>query len=204
MENNNVRISGIIDEPLTMSYENNNMKFYEGKIRVKRTSGVFDTIPITIPEKLAPNGVAQCYVTIIGEFRSFNKIVDGKSKLMLTVFAKEIIENHAEIFENSAILHGYICKEPIYRETPFNKQITDILLAVNRNYNKSDYLPVIAWGKNARLTKDLSIGTEVHIKARLQSREYTKNGEIKTAYEVSTMSIEVSPCEFEPLEEVEL
>lgn len=204
MENNKVTISGIIDEPLTLSYENKNEKFYEGKIRIARNSGTEDIIPITIPEKLAPNGVGQCMLTIEGEFRSFNKIVNEKSKLMLTVFAKSISENRVEKFENKIELNGFICKEPIYRETPFNKQITDILLAVNRNYNKSDYLPCIAWGKSAQLVKDLIVGTELRIEGRIQSRNYNKNGEIRTAYEVSANSVEIAPCEFEPLEEIEL
>ena len=204
MENNYVKISGVVEEPMQISYENRGEKFYEGFIRVNRNSGATDIIPVTIPEKLAPNGIAQCFITVEGEFRSFNKIVNEKSKLMLTLFAKSIVENRSEKHENIIKLHGFICKQPVYRETPLGKQICDILFAVNRRNHKSDYLPIITWGSLAETARDLTVGTELEIEGRVQSREYQKNGETKIAYEISANFVQPPELEFEPLEEIDL
>ena len=140
-------------------------------------------------------------IGIFGQFRSYNKLGDGKSKLMLTVFAKELIDP-SEVSEiNQICLTGYICKEPIYRTTPFGREICDCLIAVNRAYNKSDYIPCIAWGRNARYVKNLDIGAKVTLTGRIQSREYQKkhdenNIETKTAYEVSISSIGINVDNF--------
>ena len=126
----------------------------------------------------------------IGQFRSYNKISEGKSKLMLTVFIRELLTEPLQINPNSVVLSGYICKPPVYRTTPFNREIADLLIAVNRSYNKSDYIPCIAWGRNARFAKSLSVGERIAIAGRIQSREYQKKfseEDIRTmtAYEVS-------------------
>lgn len=155
-----------------------------------------DLIPVTLSEKLL--GVTDISagqrVTVIGQFRSYNKIMDNRSKLMLTVFAVDIMPVDEAINSNTIELIGFICKPPIFRTTPFNREICDILLAVNRAYNKSDYIPSIAWGRNARSMKYLSVGEQVQVFGRIQSRNYTKRVsdevvENRVAYEVSIAKI---------------
>ena len=161
-------------------------------ILVKRLSGQSDVLPVTISERLieSRNVKVGSELQILGQFRSYNKMIDGKSKLMLTVFVREILDEDYSQNPNNIVLSGYICKEPIYRTTPFNREIADVLIAVNRAYNKSDYIPCIAWGRNARFVKNLSVGERVALSGRIQSREYQKkitdtDVKIMTAYEVS-------------------
>jgi primosomal replication protein N len=162
-----------------------------------------DILPVSISERLLINldlPLGQ-YVIIEGQLRSYNRYVDMSNRLILTIFTREIsISNEEELNEslrrpNEIYLDGYICKEPIYRTTPFGREITDILLAVNRPYNKSDYIPCIAWGRNARFCENLNIGDHIKVWGRVQSREYQKklnSGEIeaKVAYEVSISKLE--------------
>ena len=161
-------------------------------VLVKRLSGQGDILPVTVSERLINNGALKVgsIVNALGQFRSYNKLVDGKSKLMLTVFVRELLDDAPVRNPNSIVLSGYICKPPIYRTTPFNREIADILIAVNRSYNKSDYIPCIAWGRNARFAKNLMVGEKIAISGRIQSREYQKritDDDVKTltAYEVS-------------------
>jgi len=191
-KNNKVFISGEIVSDAEFSHEVYGEGFYEMNVLVKRRSGQGDVLPVTISERLITNGCLEKGVTInaLGQFRSYNKLVDGKSKLMLTVFVRELLEDVQIRNPNSIVLTGYVCKPPIYRTTPFNREIADILIAVNRSYNKSDYIPCIAWGRNARFAKNLSVGEKIAISGRIQSREYQKkltDDEVKTltAYEVS-------------------
>ena len=191
-KNNKVYLSGEIVGNAEFSHEVYGEGFYEMSVSVKRLSGQDDILPITVSERLIQdkNLQAGSKISAIGQFRSYNKLVDGKSKLMLTVFIREIIELDENRNPNSIVLSGYICKPPVYRTTPFNREIADLLIAVNRSYNKSDYIPCIAWGRNARFVKNLSVGDKVALAGRIQSREYQKrfeNDEIKimTAYEVS-------------------
>ena len=135
---------------------------------------------------------------VMGQFRSYNEYVNGENRLILTVFAKDIrrTDEDNEKNPNSLYLNGFICKTPIYRTTPFGREITDMLLAVNRSYNKSDYIPVIAWGRNARYCKNINIGDNIKVWGRIQSRIYQKHisdEEVieKTAYEVSVSRMEV-------------
>ena len=166
--------------------------FYEMSVLVKRLSGQADILPVTISERLIQDkqlGIGS-EISAIGQFRSYNKLVDGKSKLMLTVFVRELLEGEAQKNPNSIVLSGYICKQPVYRTTPFNREIADLLVAVNRSYNKSDYIPCIAWGRNARFVKNLAVGERIALSGRIQSREYQKkfsetDVRILTAYEVS-------------------
>lgn len=188
---NNVKLSGEIVKELEFSHEVFEEKFYEFNIKVKRLSDSFDILPVIISEKNIKdieikNGNN---VKVLGQYRSYNKVIDGKSKLILTVFVREISEEKTASNDNSIEIMGYLCKEPIYRTTPFNREICDILLAVNRGYNKSDYIPCIAWGKNARVLKEYKIGNRIKFIGRIQSREYQKKTEnsilTKIAYEVS-------------------
>ncbi len=191
-KNNKVFISGEIVTDAEFSHEVYGEGFYEMNVLVKRLSGQGDILPVTVSERLIAGGDLKVGATInaLGQFRSYNKLVDGKSKLMLTVFVRELIDDMPIRNPNSIVLTGYVCKPPIYRTTPFNREIADILIAVNRSYNKSDYIPCIAWGRNARFAKNLAVGEKIAISGRIQSREYQKritDDDIKTltAYEVS-------------------
>jgi single-stranded DNA-binding protein len=130
----------------------------------------------------------------LGQFRSYNKIEGGKSRLMLTVFIRELIDEIPNRNPNNVLLSGYICKPPVYRTTPFNREIADVLIAVNRAYNKSDYIPCIAWGRNARFVRGLAVGERIAVSGRIQSREYQKKyseteSKTMTAYEVSVSKL---------------
>ena len=177
--------------------------FYEMTLSVPRLSEHNDILPITISERLLSGGDAKNggQIAISGQFRSYNKIIDEKSRLLLTVFVREIL-SEAPKTTNSIELEGYICKPPIYRMTPFKREICDILLAVNRAYNKSDYIPCIAWGRNARFVRDCAVGQKVFVSGRVQSREYQKKlagetFETRTAYEISVNKI-ATHAFFEP------
>ena len=202
-KNNKVFISGEIVTEAEFSHEVYGEGFYEMSVLVKRLSGQGDLLPITVSERLIAdkNLSVGSEINAFGQFRSYNKLVDGKSKLMLTVFVREILDGVIVQNPNAIVLSGYICKPPVYRTTPFNREIADILLAVNRSYNKSDYIPCIAWGRNARFAKNLAVGEKVAISGRIQSREYQKrldDDEIKifTAYEVSISKL----CAYESAE----
>ena len=191
-KNNRVFIKGEIVTEAEFSHEVYGEGFYEMNVLVKRLSGQGDVLPVTISERLIADKDLKVGVTInaYGQFRSYNKLVDGKSKLMLTVFVRELLDDVPVKNPNNIVLSGYICKLPVYRTTPFNREIADLLVAVNRSYNKSDYIPCIAWGRNARFAKNLAVGEKIAIAGRIQSRGYQKrisDDEIKIlrAYEVS-------------------
>ena len=195
-KNNKVYIAGEIVSDATFSHEIYGEGFYEFFVRVMRLSGQADILPVTLSERLIQGGMLgkgkQIYA--LGQFRSYNKIENGRSRLMLTVFVRELLEELPDKNPNSILLSGYICKPHIYRTTPFNREIADVLVAVNRAYNKSDYIPCIAWGRNARFVKNLTVGDKIAISGRIQSREYQKKlseTEMKTmtAYEVSVSKL---------------
>ena len=197
MKNNKVFIAGeVVSEP-KFSHQVFDEKFFEFDLKVTRLSDSFDIIPITISEKLLLGNDVMVGSKICGngQFRSYNKLEDGRSKLLLTVFLREITPYIESENPNYIEITGYVCKEPVFRTTPFKREISDVLLAVNRSYNKSDYLPCIAWGRNARFVKDFNIGDKVMVTGRIQSRDYQKkiNDEFvtKTAYEVSLNRIEL-------------
>jgi primosomal replication protein N len=193
MMNNNVStITGEVVEEPKYSHQMYGEGFYESTLAVKRLSEQVDNIPFTISERLLTDDRVKVgnTLTLSGQLRSYNKMVDEKSKLLLTLFVRDILDEEDDRNPNNIDIVGFICKPPIYRMTPFKREICDILLAVNRAYNKSDYLPCIAWGRNARFIKDIGVGEKVFINGRIQSREYQKqyeNGEVVTriAYEVS-------------------
>lgn len=193
-KNNQVTIKGeVLNEP-EFSHSVLGEGFYNFNIKVPRLSNESDIIPITISERLMDNISVGTVVAFSGQFRSYNKIVGQKSKLMLTVFVRERLDPDSCEEINSISLIGYVCKEPIYRTTPFGREISDLLVAVNRAYNKSDYLPCIAWGRNARFALNLEVGEKIEILGRIQSREYQKKidentVETRVAYEISINSI---------------
>ena len=207
LENNHLVLVGKVTSDKRFSHEIYGEKFYIFDLAVPRLSGNADIIPITVSERLLSiNDLAiDAKITVEGQFRSYNSYENERNKLVLTVFAKDIkfvenqeaeIEVSKDVVSNEVTLNGYICKKPIYRQTPFGREISDLLLAVNRAYNKSDYIPCIAWGRNARFCENIPVGTEVKIVGRVQSRTYEKKYEdgrveTKVAYEVSVSSLEV-------------
>ena len=206
-ENNAVEILGTVESNLMFSHDVYGEEFYSFALNVKRLSDISDYILITVSGRLIGgiNLEIGSAIFIKGQFRSYNNYMSADRKLVLTVFAKEIFApNQEEIEENRnyIYLNGYICKMPAYRTTPFGREISDILLAVNRHYNKSDYIPCIAWGRNARFASELGIGDNVRVWGRVQSREYQKKiseNELinKTAYEVSISKLELVRAEAE-------
>ena len=207
LENNYLVLVGKITSDKKFSHEIYGEKFYIFDLAVPRLSGNADIIPITVSERLLSINELKIDSKIIveGQFRSYNSYENERNRLVLTVFAKDIkfmenqeeeIEVSKDVVSNEVTLNGYICKKPIYRQTPFGREISDLLLAVNRAYNKSDYIPCIAWGRNARFCENIPVGTEVKIVGRVQSRTYEKKYddgrvETKVAYEVSVSSLEV-------------
>lgn len=200
MENNKVSVIGTIVSGFTFSHAVFGEGFYMVDLSVSRLSEQADVIPLMISERLID--VSQDYtgrtLEAIGQFRSYNRHEGMKNRLVLSVFVREIsfMEEFTDYTKtNQIFLDGYICKEPIYRKTPLGREIADLLVAVNRPYGKSDYIPCIAWGRNARYASGFSVGTRVMIWGRVQSREYTKKlndseCEKRTAYEVSVSKLE--------------
>lgn len=193
-KNNIATIKGVVSSSPEFSHSVLGEGFYNLTVKVDRLSSEADYLPVTISERLMGNLSAGDQVAFSGQFRSYNKLVDGKSKLMLTMFARERLSPETTEETNRISLIGYICKEPVFRTTPFGREIADILVAVNRAYNKSDYIPCIAWGRNARFASELAVGEKVELVGRIQSRNYQKKLseteiETRTAYEISIASI---------------
>ena len=169
--------------------------FYGFTLAVPRLSGVIDELPVTFPGRLPVHPQAGERIAIIGQLRSYKKQTENGNRLLVTVFAKEIDPSNGEP-ENRVELTGFLCKPVVFRTTPFMREISDLLVAVNRPYGKSDYLPCIAWGRNAHFARDIPVGASIRITGRLQSRTYIKtfpNGISfeRVAYEVSCSTIEL-------------
>ena len=222
LENNYLTLVGKVTGEKKFSHEIYGERFYIFNLSIPRLSGNADIIPITVSERLINDDMLQegKKLLVKGQFRSYNSYENEKNKLILTVFAKdiaEVAENNEEendivrkdTITNEVVLIGYICKKPIYRQTPFGREIADLLLAVNRAYNKSDYIPSIAWGRNARFCQNLEVGTRVKVVGRVQSRTYEKKfedgtSETRIAYEVSIGSLEVIEENDDKVEETEV
>ena len=190
-KNNKVYIYGEIVSEAVFSHEVYGEGFYEFYVKVMRLSGQADILPVTVSERIMTEEMkVGGYICALGQFRSYNKVDGAKSRLMLTVFVRELLEAPPVKNPNSIVLSGYICKPPVYRTTPFNREIADLRVAVNRSYNKLDYIPAIAWGRNARFVRNLAVGDKIALSGRIQSREYQKKQPDEsfvsmTAYEVS-------------------
>lgn len=195
---NEIRISGVCTEDLVFEHSVHEKNFFKTFLTVARLSGTEDLIPVIVPESMVlTTEVGGQWVEMSGEIRTRNTHDDGKNHLCVYVMAKEFMQTdeEVEICENECILDGFICKLPKVRDTPLGRTITDVFLAVNRPYGKSDYIPCIAWGRNAVWCGDLEVGQHVRLKGRFQSREYRKEVssgeyETRTAYEVSVSVIE--------------
>ena len=200
MENNRVTVIGTIVSDFTFSHAVFGEGFYLVDLSVSRLSEQADVIPLMFSERLmdVTRDYRGCTIEADGQFRSYNRHEGVKNRLVLSVFVREVqfLEEFTDYTKtNQIFLDGYICKEPIYRKTPLGREIADLLVAVNRPYGKSDYIPCIAWGRNARFASGFSVGTRIQIWGRVQSREYTKKlseteCEKRTAYEVSVSKLE--------------
>ena len=200
IENNRVTIVGEVVSEFEFSHEVYGEGFYTLNISVNRLSDSVDIIPLMISERLVDvtEDLRGVIIEASGQFRYYNRHEDNKNRLMLSIFVRELqlYDNYEE--ENSTnqiFLDGYICKPAIYRRTPLGREIADVLIAVNRPYGKSDYIPCIAWGRNARFAAGFEVGSHIQIYGRIQSREYVKKisedeCERRTAYEVSVSKIE--------------
>ncbi len=201
IETNVVTVLGEVDSDLRFSHEMYGEGFYALDIKVPRLSDHSDVLPVTVSERILVDLdlTLGTMVKVDGQLRSYNKYMDGSNKLVLTIFARDMIVYAGEEElknPNQIFLNGYICKHPVYRTTPFGREITDMLVAVNRPYNKSDYIPCIAWGRNARFSEKLKVGDHIKIWGRVQSREYQKRLTeedliTKMAYEVSISKMEI-------------
>jgi len=197
-DNNIVNLSGIVAEECVFSHEVYGEGFYIFQMEVKRLSENEDILPVTVSDRLIDVTSLKkgTPVNVRGQLRSYNHYSSSKNRLVLTTFAREI-ETDTEPPENpnEIYLNGFVCKAPVYRTTPFGREITDLLIAVNRSYGKSDYIPCIAWGRNAKFSGSLEVGTNIKMWGRIQSRTYQKRlendeTETRTAYEVSISKIE--------------
>ncbi len=201
LNNNYAAVVGELESEFSYSHESYGECFYSFLIKIPRLSESADIINVTVSERILCDEQYNIgdKIKITGQFRSYNNYSDVGNKLILTLFAKTMERAENERYLNEIILNGFLCKDPIYRTTPFGREITDILLAVNRTHNKSDYIPCIAWGRNAKFAERLQVGDNIVVTGRMQSREYQKKIEeeviTRTAYEISVSKIETN---FEP------
>ncbi|MDE6471401.1 MAG: single-stranded DNA-binding protein [Clostridia bacterium] len=209
MNNNKLQLIGtVVKEPI-YTHEVFGEGFYETVVAVPRLSEQKDYIPITISDRLLARHEVQVgdKINLVGQFRSYNKLEGEKSKLLLTAFVRDLLPIDENVTPNTIEITGYICKPPIYRTTPFKREICDVLIAVNRAYNKSDYIPCIMWGRNARFVQNMKVGEKLTVVGRIQSRTYVKNlgedkSEERVAYEVSVSKI--NPLEHEIIDNMEI
>lgn len=199
--NNQVTIAGEVVSEFTFSHEVYGEHFYIVNIAVCRLSNSYDVIPVMVSERLidVTSDYHGCVLQVSGQFRSYNRHEENRNRLVLSVFAREAVlasqEDEDEQNPNHIFLDGYVCKHPVYRKTPLGREIADVLLAVNRPYGKSDYIPCICWGRNARFADKFEVGSHIQIWGRIQSREYQKKitedqYEKRVAYEVSVSKLE--------------
>ena len=200
IESNQLLLTGVIATPFSFSHEAYGERFYITYLSIMRFSGNQDLIPIMVSERLVDTtkDLTGEWARVEGDYRSQNLKVNGKSKVSLYAFARtfDISGSFDKDDENDIYLEGFVCKQPSYRKTPLGREITDIVLAVNRPYGKSDYIPCIFWGRNAKFAKECDVSTKLIVSGRIQSREYAKHveegvePEIRTAYEVSASKVE--------------
>ena len=199
MENNIITLMGTVESTPQYSHSVMDENFYSFVLRVPRLSETDDLLPVTFSANIYDESIIKegAKVRVKGQLRSYNKYSETKTRLILTVFAKDINipDENDEENPNEIFINGFICKKPVYRKTPFGREITDLIIAVNRAFNRSDYIPAIAWGKNALYCENLDVGSNVLLWGRLQSRNYSKRiseneTQIRTAYELSITKIE--------------
>lgn len=197
-ETNKIMVAGQIKSALQFSHKTYGEAFYIFTLGVERRSGYVDEVNVMISERLIYEAPLQTgdFVEITGQIRTYNETADGKNKLNVVIFVREILLNEDVVYyENYVFLEGFLCKAPIKRTSPLGRDICDLMIAVNRMYNKSDYIPCIAWGRNANYAETLPVGTRIYIEGRIQSREYKKKfedgtSELRRAFEVSVLKLE--------------
>ena len=198
MESNIAELCGVVNSELRFSHKTYGEVFYTFVLGVERRSGYVDEINVMVSERLIYDNVIQVnqFIDVRGQIRTYNEEAEGRNKLNVVVFAREIYvcEDYG-YYENYVCLEGFICKPPVKRTSPLGRDICDMMVAVNRMYNKSDYIPCIAWGRNAGYAEQLAVGTRLILEGRLQSREYKKkledgSSELRKAFEVSVLKIE--------------
>ncbi len=197
-DTNKAIVAGLVKTPLKFSHKTFGESFYSFVLGIERRSGYVDEINVMISERLIYDYEPEIddFVEITGQVRTYNENIDGKNKLNVVIFAREIeINNDVLYYENYIYLEGFLCKKPLKRTSPLGREICDLMIAVNRMYNKSDYIPCIAWGRNANYADTLDVGTKLYIEGRIQSREYKKKFEdgyyeIRKAFEISILKIE--------------
>jgi single-stranded DNA-binding protein len=197
LDENRVVLTGRVVSELEFSHKTYGECFYSFKLGVERRSGYEDVVPVMVSERLIWNMDIQpgCGISAAGQIRTYNQQEDGRNRLIIVVFARELGWADDGPHVNKVMLEGFVCKKPVRRTSPLGRELCDIMLAVNRLYNKSDYIPCIAWGRNAVYGGGMDVGTKLYIEGRLQSREYKKydedgNPDIRTAYEVSVVRLE--------------
>lgn len=203
---NIAHVCGVVTGELKLNHKTYGEAFYTFEVGITRNSGYEDRIKVMASERILrilPVAVGM-YVDIEGQVRTYNEDVGGRNRLNIVIFARDLAETEADAFPvNDIYLEGYLCKKPLSRTSPLGRKICDLMLAVNRMYNKSDYIPCIAWGRNAVYSASFAVGDKIAIRGRLQSRQYRKKQEdggvmTKTAYEVSILQME--PVEQEAIE----
>ncbi len=188
---NQLTICGQVEEEPQFDHEVFGEKFYRMSLSVPRLSGAFDILPVTISERIMEGSIQKgMRMSVLGQLRSYNKTMGGVGRLLLTAFAQQLLPPDDQDNPNLVTLYGALCKAPSFRTTPFGREIADLMIAVNRAFGKSDYIPCIAWGRTARYASSLHVGDRLQVQGRFQSREYQKqmpDGVIitRTAYEVS-------------------
>ena len=195
-DNNRIVLSGVLEDAPVPDHQVMGEMFYTCMLKVDRLSGVPDYLPLTVSERLLDEEVRPgAAISIDGQVRTYNRMVEGVGRLVVTVFVQHLTVGELNENHNQVELHGTICKQPIFRTTPFGREICDMMLAVNRSFGKSDYIPSITWGRTARHVSQLKVGCKLHIKGRLQSRQYEKqlpDGTTQTrqVYEISVFWLE--------------
>lgn len=208
LEGNTARLVGKVLSELEFSHKTYGESFYILLLGILRKSGYEDRVRLMVSERLMGglNLEPGCFLEVSGQIRTYNEERDGKNRLNVVVFARELRNLEGEAaYENHVFLEGFVCKQPVRRTSPLGREICDIMLAVNRMYNKSDYIPCIAWGRNAAFGGEQEVGSKLRLEGRIQSREYKKRDEegnvsVKTAYEVSVIKIEQCPLRAEPVD----
>ena len=197
MQTNRVLLCGTpLSEPV-FSHASRLEQFYTFPLEVARLSGTVDRLNVILREEqrqeLRPSRAG--LLRVQGELRSFNNHSGQGSRLVITVFARTLEKPETNLWQNEVELCGTLCRRPGYRITPLGREISDLMVAVHRHYGRSDYLPCIVWGQNARRAASCSVGDRVHLLGRMQSRDYVKTldgkTEVHTAYEVSVSDIEL-------------
>lgn len=198
--NNQVNIYGEVVSDFTFSHEVYGEGFFIVYLSVKRLSQVYDRIPLMVSERLidVDKDYRGMFMEASGQFRSYNRHEENRNRLVLSVFVRDVhIDDTEQEVEkpNYIFLDGFLCKPPVYRKTPLGREIADLLMAVNRPYGKSDYIPCICWGRNARYADSFEVGEHVQLWGRIQSREYQKligedEYETRVAYEISVSKLD--------------